>query len=98
MTTKSSHKGFTLIEVIIVVAIIGILSAVAIPAIMHTLPRYRLRAEARELVINFKKAKIEAVKHNRRCSNPFHGCCRHPQWLISDVCQYGWGYLRSSYF
>ncbi len=32
---------------------------------MATIPRYRLRAEARELLINFKKAKIEAVKHNR---------------------------------
>jgi type IV fimbrial biogenesis protein FimT len=32
---------------------------------MKTLPRYRLRAEARELMINFKKAKVEAVKHNR---------------------------------
>jgi type IV fimbrial biogenesis protein FimT len=65
MKTKSGQKGFTLIEVIIVIAIIGILSAVAIPGIMATIPRYRLRAEARELMINFKKAKVEAVKHHR---------------------------------
>ncbi|MBV5327056.1 MAG: GspH/FimT family protein [Chlorobium sp.] len=65
MRTKSGQKGFTLVEVIIVVAIIGILAAVATPMIISSLPRYRLRAEVRELMINFKKAKVEAVKRNR---------------------------------
>ncbi len=65
MKGQSKHRGFTLFEVLIVVAIIGILSAVAGPGIMSTIARYRLRAVARELVIDFKKAKNEAVKHNR---------------------------------
>lgn len=61
----SGKKGFTLMELMIVIAIIGILSAVAFPMITATLPKYRIRAAARELVIDFKKAKIEAVKRNR---------------------------------
>lgn len=65
MRTKAGSKGFTLIEVVIVIVIIGVLSAVVFPTILKNVPRYRLRAEARELMINFKKAKVEAVKHNR---------------------------------
>ena len=57
-------KGFTLIEIVIVAAIIGILSAIAIPAISNWLPNYRLKSAARDLYSNMQKIKLEAAKRN----------------------------------
>lgn len=64
-TKNLSKRGFTLIELIIIIAIVGILAMIMVPVFMNTLPRYYARAEARELMFQFKKAKLEAVKRNR---------------------------------
>lgn len=50
---RSMQKGFTLIELMIVVAIIGILAAVALPAYQD----YTLRAKASEVVLAASSAR-----------------------------------------
>jgi len=58
------NSGFTITELMIAIAIIGILVAVAVPAVINWLPNYRLKAAARDLFSHMQKAKLEAVKRN----------------------------------
>lgn len=57
MNRKIGKKGFTLIELMIVVAIIGILAAIAIPNFRN----YQLKAKRGELPTNLKAIKTAEV-------------------------------------
>ena len=59
------QAGFTMVELMIVIVVIAILSAIAVPNIISWLPNYRAKAAARDLISNFQKAKMEAVKANK---------------------------------
>ena len=55
---KSMQKGFTLIELMIVVAIIGILAAVALPAYQD----YTIRARTSELILAASAARTSVTE------------------------------------
>ena len=61
MHTK--HKGFTLIELMIVVAVVGILTAVAYPSYAEYVRRGH-RADARRGTPHSAKAGLHAVQRN----------------------------------
>jgi type IV pilus assembly protein PilA len=63
------QKGFTLIELMIVVAIIGILAAVALPAYQD----YTIRAKVSELILATGSAKI-SIEECAQTNNTIAGC------------------------
>lgn len=65
MPKPSSHSGFTLIELVTVVAVIGVLLTIAIPSFRTLIFDYRMTSAANELAAMMTLARSEAYKTNK---------------------------------
>ncbi len=62
---RTKLSGFSLVELLVVVAIILVVSAVAVPNIMRAMSAYRLRSAAGEQAQLLQRLRMEAVNSNR---------------------------------
>jgi prepilin-type N-terminal cleavage/methylation domain-containing protein len=63
--SSESRRGFTLIETLIVLAIIIILSAVAVPSFKHLIISQRLQAVAYQMVQDLRETKEDAILYQQ---------------------------------
>jgi len=61
---ETNNKGFTLLEVLIVVAIFAIGSAIAIPNLMQMGRKDALKTDARQIKDSLARARMEAIRRN----------------------------------
>lgn len=64
LSENERQKGFTLVEVVVVMVVVGILTGIAIPTYLSWIPGIRLKSAARDLYSNMQLARIQALKDN----------------------------------
>ncbi|SPD76284.1 conserved hypothetical protein [uncultured Desulfobacterium sp.] len=64
---EKKRDGFSLVELMVIIAVIAILGATAVPSVINWLPDYRLKTAADNLVSRLQQAKIQAARLNAEC-------------------------------
>ncbi len=61
---RKDETGFSLLELLVVLGVMAVLAATAVPLLTDNIPRFQLKSAARVLLADFQRAKVEAVKRN----------------------------------
>jgi type IV fimbrial biogenesis protein FimT len=89
---KRSAQGFTLIELVVVIALLALLTMAAVPAVGSWIANARVRSTAEALQNSLRVAQQEALRRNRR--TVFALTAASPDWnAVPDANAANW-YVR----
>ena len=73
MLNRKRETGFTLMEILITIALISLISVFAIPGIMSWMPDYRLKKAIGDMRSDFQRARLAAIRERATCAVEFNG-------------------------
>jgi prepilin-type N-terminal cleavage/methylation domain-containing protein len=59
------HEGFSLVEIMIVVALVATMAAITVPSVQGAIQRYDLLTSGQQVVSTIRAARIQAVSRNQ---------------------------------
>lgn len=62
---RRRSRGFTLVEILVVVAVLAVIAAIAIPNVQGVMESYRLQTATSMLASKLNEARMNALKRNR---------------------------------
>ena len=71
LSSRPNQRGFTLIEVMIVIVIVGVMASIGIPAFSDWRHSQAVRSASQSLMAHLKQARVTAISENRSVSFTF---------------------------
>lgn len=82
---KQSEAGFTLVEMVMVVAILLVIAAFATPYMVNVIANVRLRGGMTSLAGLFQECRSQSIKQNRLMSSHFTTLAHGPVAYVKDA-------------
>jgi type II secretion system protein H len=60
-----SSRGFTMVEIVMVIVLVGLLVGIALPRFRESRRRYQLDTAAHQLAGDLRRAQVEAIRRNQ---------------------------------
>lgn len=82
-SSQRHHAGFTLVELMVTIAVIAILAVAAVPSMTAMINNGRISSQSEELLSSIQLARSEAIRRNARvtlCAGSSGACSGSTSW------------------